>query len=74
MLDAIARRALEHLELVGDGGLTVRELAAAIGANISTTGNVLRGQSATFGPDPFVRTGRQGQSLLWRARDNGGAL
>ncbi len=72
VLDGIARRAIARLSLAGARGMTVTALAVAIEANRSTVGNVLRGAAVSYGAAPFVRAGRQGQSLLWRARDKGG--
>lgn len=73
ILDDIARRAVARLVLAGPGGMTVRDLAAAIDANPSTVANVLRGASVTYGSVPFARAGRQGAAWRWHARRIGGA-
>jgi hypothetical protein len=70
IVENIADRAADFLASRDGEGATVREIAEAVGANVRTLGNALRGGDAGA---TFERCGRRddlpGRPALWRLRD-----
>lgn len=69
ILHQVAKQAMERLAEAGPRGVTVRELAESIGANVSSMANVVRGASARCGAGSFERCGSRAQARIRRPVD-----